>query len=269
MRKSNQQTYIFESIKELRDNYFVEYDPPGGTARFAELILVFYNGVNSATAKNKMETEAEIWTKRYAVPVMVFASDEKDDPIEISSSRNGNHLIAWRHPNGQLEKHWKLLKDEEIPDDALDPDYLLKVYEDIPYRTKEEVREQANRKWIQRRKGIRVGVAIVFWWAAVVPMGIAILGWANPMVGLLSTLYALWIAARKGGLMIGWLKPSYFEKMKREKKRRMDHYYYQCEKNPAGFQRLVAENVEAEERDRIKREADELKRRFGRTDSNR
>jgi len=259
MANRNKSIFLFESVKELRDNYFVKYEPTGGDTHFASLELIFHGETTPAIAKKKMETEAEIWTKRYAMPVMVFCYDEKGDPVEINETPQSNHLIAWRNPNGQAEMHWKLLKDEEIPDDALSPDYLLKVYHDIPYRTMEKVRNEANRNWKKRAKELRIGFSIIFLWAIVVPAIIAILGWANPIVGLITTLYALWKAARQGGLMLGWLKPSKHENMMREKERRMKHYYYHCERNPSGFQRIVAENFEQDEQARIKREADDLR----------
>lgn len=228
--------------------------------RFAWVRLVFHSGTTPDAARSRMEAEAAAWTERYAVPVMVFASDEKGDTVVVSDSLEHNNLIAWRHPDGYLEKHWKLLNDEELPADALSHDYLLKVYNDVPYRTDKEVKDQANRKWQQRRKELRIGIGIIFGWAVVVPAAVAVLGWANPIIGLLVTLYALGKAGRQGGLMLGWFKPSAMEKEKREKERRMRHYYYHCERNSKGFQRVIAENFEKDERQRIESEANELTR---------
>lgn len=258
MGDRKQRKIFFESIKEARDGYFVEYGPPGGEARFAWLTLVFHQEVSSAVAKKKMEAEAQSWTKRYAVPVMVFASDEKGDTVELSDSWKNNNLIAWKRQDGQLEQHWELLEDEALPADALSLDYLLQVYDDVPYRTGKEVREQADRNSEKRRKELRVGFAIIFLWAVAIPASVAIIGWANPVIGLIVTLYAFGKAARQGGLLLGWIKPSSLEKKNREKERRMRHYYYHCERNPDGFRRIVSENFEQDERARIQAEAKEL-----------
>ncbi|MCC5960053.1 MAG: hypothetical protein JJU08_12015 [Rhodobacteraceae bacterium] len=43
-----------------------------------------------------------------------------------------------------------------------------------------------------------------------------------------------------------------------EKKRKMEHYFYHCERNPAGFWRLKSENFESDKRERVRKEADEL-----------
>ena len=162
MSNGNQRTLFFDTIKEARDGYFVEHCPPHGETRFACLTLVFHRAVNPAVAKKRMEAEAHLWTKRYAVPVMVTAFDEKGDTVELSHSWKNNHLMAWRRHDGELEQHWELLEEAALPPDALSPDYLLKVYEDVPYRTRDEVKEHAERNWEQRRKELRVGFAVIF-----------------------------------------------------------------------------------------------------------
>jgi len=43
-----------------------------------------------------------------------------------------------------------------------------------------------------------------------------------------------------------------------KKKSKMEHYYYHCERNPAGFLRLKGENFESDSRERVRKEADEL-----------
>ncbi len=48
------------------------------------------------------------------------------------------------------------------------------------------------------------------------------------------------------------------EEEKAEKERKMNHYYYHCERNPAGFARLLVENVEKDTSERIRKEAEEL-----------
>lgn len=253
-----QKAIFFERVKEPREGYFAEYSPPGGEVRFAWLTLVFHEGTSPAHAKKTMEEEAAVWTRRYPVPVMVFASDEKGDTVDITQERGKNNLITWRHPDGSIEKHWELLKDEDIPDVALSVDYLLMAYEGLPYRTDEEVREQADASRKERAKQLRIGFAFIFGWAVIVPAAVAVLGWTNPIVGLIVTAYALGKAARQGGLMLGWFKRFDWEKEKREKERRMRHYYHHCERNQAGFRRLVAENFEQDERAEIEREAQEL-----------
>lgn len=258
MNDRKRRTLFFENVKEPRDGYFVEYCPPGGDTRFARLTLVFHEAATPATARRRMETEAIVWTERYAVPVMVGAVDAKGDAVEIGGSWVHANLIAWRRPSGRLEKHWRLLKDEELPADALSTDYLLQVYDGVPYRTDAEVRVDASGISTRRASELRTGFIIIFAWAIAVPAAVALLGWANPLVGLLITLYALARAAWQGGLMLGWFKPSALEKAKRDKESRMRYYYFHCERNPEGFRRIVAENSERDERERVQREAHEL-----------
>lgn len=263
MSNFQKRAVFFEQIKEPREGYFVEYSPPGGEMRFAWLTLVFHKGTMPDHARKAMEHEANVWTQRYPVPVMVFSCDEKGDTVELSQAKGKNNLIAWRCSDGRIEQHWELLEDEDIPDVALSVDYLLKTYESVPYRTAEEVRQQADASWTERGKELRIGFTIIFCWAVVVPAGVAVLGWTSPAIGFLVTAYALGKAARQAGLMLGWFKPSSRERAKREKEQQMRHYYYHCERNPEGFRRLVSDNFEQDERAVIEREARGLKNARG------
>lgn len=258
MSETKKREIFFEQLKEARDGYFVEYNPPGGEVRFAWLTLVFQEGATPDFAKTAMEHEAALWTLRYPVPVMVFACDEKGDTVEIGEDWGRNNLIAWRCSEGSLDMHWELLKDEVILDVALSAEYLLKTYEGVPYRTAEEVRQQADANWKSRSKELRIGFAIIFCWAVAVPAAVALLGWTSPLVGFMVMVYALGKAARQAGLMLGWFKPLPHESEKRQKEQRMRHYYYHCERNPDAFRRLVVENFEQDQRAEIQREAEEL-----------
>lgn len=45
------------------------------------------------------------------------------------------------------------------------------------------------------------------------------------------------------------------EEEKGEKQRKMDHYFYHCERNPDGFARLKIENFEKDAGERVRAEA--------------
>lgn len=123
----------------------------------------------------------------------------------------------------------------------------------MPYRTAEEVRQQAGTNWKSRSKELRIGFAIIFCWAVAVPAAIALLGWTSPLVGFMVMVYALGTAVRQAGLMLGRFKPLPHESETRQKEQLMRHYYYHCERNPDAFRRLVVENFEQDQR-----EAEEL-----------
>src|SRR6056297_735491 len=108
----------FNTIKEKKSNYFIEYLPPTGYEPFANLSLVFYEEINNSDVKNCMESEAQYWVHRYPIPLMATAFDEKGDEIEIDSSLTYNCLVTWMSSEKKLLKKWGLVKDEELPNDA-------------------------------------------------------------------------------------------------------------------------------------------------------
>ena len=71
-------------------------------------------------------------------------------------------------------------------------------------------------------------------------------------------IYALWKAFVQLMKLLGKWPESASEKLEADKKQRMEHYFWHCERNPEGFQRLKTENFAREERERTSREAAEL-----------
>jgi hypothetical protein len=95
----------------------------------------------------------------------------------------------------------------------------------------------------------------------VIPAIIAILGWANLLIGAIALAYSLYQAVIKGLKLAGKLKPTAKEIKLMEKERKMEHYYYHCECNSDGFRRLMIENFEKEAKEEIQKEAEILKRK--------
>ena len=252
----------FNTLKKNRGNYFIEYMPPNGNKRFANLNLVFYKNFNHTEVRSYMESEAQYWIHRYPIPVMVTAFDEKGDEIEFDSSLTYNCLVAWMSSENKLVKKWGLIKDNELPDDALSSDYIRKIYHDIDYKTKQETHEQANEDLKRKSKELKVFRGMIFLWAVVIPGSVALLGWSNPIIGVVVTVYALGKAAWEGGKLLGWIKPSVREQVKKDKERRLHYYFYHCERNPEGFRRLLVENLEQDERENINTEAKNLQKHY-------
>jgi len=55
------------------------------------------------------------------------------------------------------------------------------------------------------------------------------------------------------------VKPSKRKQEEAEKKRKMAHYFYHCEKNPAAFGRLKIENFDREIKEKTRKEAESLR----------
>jgi hypothetical protein len=101
---------------------------------------------------------------------------------------------------------------------------------------------------------------VVFFIVAV-PVLIELVGLGVPWLG-----HVLEFISISGGLLhvsrtMGWLKPSKRKKERAAEEQRMKHYFYHCERNPAGFARLKRENFERELAEKTKAEAARVKGR--------
>jgi hypothetical protein len=249
---------FFRSIKQDRGWYFVEYAPPNPSHRFATLQLV----IPGEEAENKiaeaMEVELCHWLKRYPIPIMVSAFDAIGNLVPLTEVRDTSHLIGYLEEDGRtIKSYWRLLKDEELPDCALDQAYLSRVYSDIDFTTAQQLQREAGKQ----RKALRFGWFIVFVWAVIVPAIVAVLEWSSNWLAALVLVYSLWKAVEKALRLTGKWPRSPKEIQAEADDQRMRHHHYHCEKNPDGFQRLKCENFERWEREDIKREAEALKKR--------
>jgi hypothetical protein len=252
----------FEATKEDRGWYFVEYRPPISGCQFATLGVIV---LNSARTREDiaavMEGELVIWLERYPIPIMVSAFDDTGSVIDLDGNRACSHLIGYVDTRtNKVVREWRLLTNDELPTDALDASYLRKIYSDIPFKTKQQLREQALRK----AKQLRLGWWVVFVWAVVVPVGVALLEWWSDWLGRVVLMYSLYKAVEKALRITGKWPRSKAEVQKEAEEARMRHHHYHCERNPEGFERLKLENFERWAREGVHAEAKSLKRTAGR-----
>jgi hypothetical protein len=243
----------FDSLKESRGWYFVEYSPPIAGNPFALVQLTILSESDTADSgriATAMDQEMSRWLERYGVPVMASAFDAKGDLISLKPS---SHLMGRKNELGQVDKFWGLFEGKELP--LLLPDALREIYHDIPFRTTEEIRAVADSSLKRRRFAFRVSIALLILWLVVIPVTIELLGVAHPVIGVLVLIYSLWKAFVQLMKILGKWPEGRKEKEHTERKRRMDHYFWHCERNAEGFQRLKIENFEREEREQIVREA--------------
>jgi hypothetical protein len=249
---------FFETTKEDRGWYFVEYRPPLPGYQFATLSVVALEvGRAREDIAATMEAELVIWLERYPIPIMVSAFDDTGSVIGLSNHQPCDHLIGYIDTKtNQVVRHWRLLTNDELPRDALNVSYLRKIYADIPFKTKQELRAQA----FEKAKQLRFGWWIVFVWAVVVPAGVAVLEWWSDWLGLVVLVYSLYKAVEKALRLLGKWPKSKAELQKEVEEARMRHHHYHCERNPEGFERLKLENFEKWAREDIEKEAQALKR---------
>jgi hypothetical protein len=248
---------FFEATKEDRGWYFVEYRPPIAGYQFATLSVVV---LDSARTREDiavtMEAELIIWLERYPVPIMVSAFDGTGSVIGLGRHRSCDRLFGYIDTKtNKVVREWRLLSNDELPKDALNVSYLKQIYADIPFKTKQQLQQQA----FEKARHLRLGWWIVFVWAAVVPAGVAILEWWSDWLGVIVLIYSLYNALEKALRLLGKWPKSKAEAQKDAEEARMRHHHYHCERNPEGFERLKLENFERWAREDIRKEAKALK----------
>lgn len=246
-----------ERIKVHRGNYYVSYQPADARFPSASVHLTFLgNGHDVADVKKAMERELQSWLSRFRVPVGVSSYDAKDDFIHVAPEFAQSHLAGYVDlQTGQIIQWWGFPQESEFPSEQMDAGYLARVYEGVPFRLQEAVRQNAlcETRMLGRSASIAlfllVGVPVLI---EMISLGVTWLGHVLAGVSIGVGLYKL-------GKAMGWLKPTQRDKEKAEKDLRMKHYFYHCEQNPEGFNRLKVENLEREAIKRTHEKADALR----------
>lgn len=256
---------LFGSHKVDRGWYYVEYLPPITNYRFSILQLSVVEARDTAAVVAAMESEAKEWLRRYPVPLMATAFSADGSVLSLSDVRPINHLMAWL----ESESHepvlrWELVENDVLPDIALNRDWLKEIFMDVPYKTGAEIQaEVAGRAASQR-----IGWWLVFVWAVIVPLSVAVLEWWSDLLGLLVLGYAFVKATIQALRLTGHLPKSAQQREKEAEDLRMRHHHYHCERNPEAFERLKAENFRRKEIGRTNAEALALKKKASNTSSN-
>lgn len=250
-----------DELKEHRGDYFVTYQPADSRCNFAAVGLVFYGKkAEPGGIRQAMEHEIKLWLTRFRVPVMVSSFDATGSFIHLPKEGGGSTLMAYIDPQTENIVHrWGLFQNEEMPAALMTPEHFGHVYQHIPFRRAQAVREDAEIENRKLRAGFRVLKAAIIFVAAIplaielVSLGIGWLGKALQAISIGTGVYQVVKAA-------GWLKESRAKKEEREKKRKMEHYYYHCERNSRAFERLKIENFEREAAERTREEGAALAR---------
>jgi hypothetical protein len=254
----SKQKVFRDRISKHRGNYYVTYSPADLRSSIAIVQLTFPQPVaDVGIVKQAIERELESWLKQYPVPTMVTAFDVKEDVLQVSSKYDESHLIGYvDQQTNQIIKHWRLLGNNELPPEQMKSEYLARVYEGLPFRRQEDVELEAYRKARSSGRAIRFIVFLVVG----VPVLIEIISLGINWIGYLLSGISISIGLYKLGKAMGWIKPSQRDQEKAEKNRKMDHYFYHCEKNPEAFNRLKIENFERETIERTIREEEAIRK---------
>lgn len=254
-----------DDLKEHRGRYLVEYCPADSHRPFASVDLVYHDAVpEPAEIRRDMEHEMQLWVSRYCVPVFVASFDATGSKLRLGQRQDGSEesiLMAYRDPkNAQLRHQWGLFKDEELPEEQKAPEYLKRVYKDVPFRRATDVRAAVEVEHQRLKVGIRIfrtGFILIAAIPLLIEMASWGIEWLSRAMQALSFSAGLYKVAKVSGL----IKESKKKQAEREKERIMAHYYYHCSRNPQGFERLKIENFDREATDKTRKEAAELQAR--------
>lgn len=249
----------FETIKESREWYFVKYMPPVADHRFATISLVFPNGISRKSVGRFLNEEATYWIKRYPVPVMASAWDEKEDMVRPVDQDDG-FLYAWSDTeSGAIKQSWNSDELSLFLKGAPPPPDWRTIYTDVPVQTASELKAAVNQKYAKigrRNKRISLILALCVGGGRAAS---ALFGFFGPAwFGVVNLARDLWEALRTGLRITGRIKPSQKEKQDAEELRKLKQYEYHCKRNPKGFARIMVENLEQDAREQVRKEAEEL-----------
>lgn len=118
----------------------------------------------------------------------------------------------------------------------------------MPFIHREE-KEQNSKKKTSEMKKIKNLVDFTFYTWLFLSIIIAFFGWQSYWVGALAFGYSVYKTLDRALKKLGVKTKKQIEKD--EKERKMRHYYYHCERNPVGFAKLRAENIEKDEEQQI------------------
>lgn len=233
-----------KAIDAHRDTYYVRYQPADARYSFALLQLTFLDAQPDVDAvRLTVEQELAYWLKRYPVPAMASAYDTKEDLIHVFLDTRSSLLMGFVDAqSGETVCKWGGYEDDELPSVQFEAEYQNGVYGDLPSRLKSEVRQEAYRQVRRTGRGIRIAVFLLVG----VPVLIELLSLGLDWLGYLLSAVSISLGLYKLGKTMGWWKPTARALEEAEKERKMKHYYYHCELNPDGFNRLKADNFERE-----------------------
>jgi len=263
MATPGREQLYFDAITEDRGSYFVEYRPPTGNNPFATLNIVYPGTFELRPVAECMRTELIRWLARYPVPVMVSAFDVAENIIRPNGDFDDGFLVGWLVPGtDEVAFSWRLNELPAFVNDTTSVHAWRTIYKDVSFRTETEVKTNAQKQIEQTRKQNLTLRIILTLWLAVIPAAWATAQYFGPdWLALIVFGYALWQAFRTWRKLTGRVKPSRTEKEKADKERKMAHYFYHCEQNPAAFARLKVENFEKDISEHTRKEAEELARR--------
>jgi len=237
MRAMSLPNLVFNAVERAGHHFIARYKPPSSGGSFATLTVTFLRDESGSEVAKTLENEAQHWLSRYPVPVFSSAFDLHDELVDLSGVRESSHLMALPgHDSPTLL--WS--RGESDPKEPFNDLELLKIYKEISYSTQEQRTNQAHLS----ARTARIGWLIVFFWSVVGPLAFVIAESQSELLGAAVLLYSIYKLVRKAMGLTGHWPQSQRARDKAAKESRAKHYFYHCEMNPEGFERLKFENFD-------------------------
>ncbi len=250
---------IWDTIKESRDGFFVNYVSPRSDNWLASLNVVFTKSYPLEAIAEILEIEFKYFSQRYPTALIAHAIDDVGRVIDLSSVRPDSCLCGYFDPQKlQLVMVWRILLDDQCPVYLKSKKHLQEIYKKLPSRTEKQIKTELTTQCRQRRQAKKIIIFLSFLWLLAIPLCISFIEGKYTWIAILLLLYNLGKSTLKWLKLTGYLKKSDREIKKDEVELAKNHYYYHCEKNPKGFLRLKFENFDCERRDQIKKEMENL-----------
>lgn len=232
---------VFESLKEHRGKYFVEYCPARGGDLFASLTLTFPQSLDELDVIKAMENECLRWIERFPISLYVTSCDGADDEISLDKWRGSSCLFGlWDGNTVRLD--WGEVRNDDFVQGQLSEAYLNTIYAELSHTTFDERRKSAIRT--ARRTYWYIRIPLILW--LIVTLIFCFVDRISQTLGIMVSIFSgLW-ALYKYLKVIGKIPPSKAEREKQDIQLRKEHYFYHCERNTDGFNRLMVENLSKE-----------------------
>lgn len=254
--------YVFEAIEIAEDDYILRYSPPAYSMDIAELSLQFFESICALRAVSLLEIEMKKFLKRYPVPLMGMILTEDDTRISISNDADHDFVFGWVERNtGEIILSFEKNNfNKQIQRGSKNAQYD-KIYYDIPFRTKAEVRNYAEKSAALKKKQNLFLKALFSMWTLVSLAIILFMYFAPQIVGFAALFFSIWKSIRTYMIAMGKLPKTKKEQEDQSRKQRIAHVLHHVDRNPAGFERLKVENFKKDEVEQFKQRYNELRKR--------
>ena len=249
----------FDTARCDRGQYYVDFKVPAEGSKFAVANLIFHEATATAGVISALESEIEQWSRRYAVPVMASAFDASESLIHLTPEKPDSIPVGWIDGANALEVHWTVPKDEVMPGQPFTAAALVERFSDVPHRIITASEKRQDFELTARRNLVLRWMTVI--WLVLIPAAILVLQQFNVPFGWICFWLAIARGAWKAAQLFGLIKPSKRQLAEEADALLMRHHDYHCRANPDGFERLKVENFIRESQERVKKEAEELKRR--------